>query len=108
MKIGFAGNLEKDGIAEFRVRLMNQAVALGEQTVALDSVEALRSEQPAPQLLVVIGGDGTLLRFAAEAAKSDIPLLGVNLGRIGFLSEIALDEFSGAIQRIQRGDYRME
>ena len=57
MKIGFAGNLEKDGIAEFRVRLMNQAVALGEQTVALDSVEALRSEQPAPQLLVVIGGD---------------------------------------------------
>ena len=34
MKIGFAGNLEKDGIAEFRVRLMNQAVALGEQTDA--------------------------------------------------------------------------
>ena len=108
MKIGFAGNLEKDGIAEFRVRLMEQATALGEEAVAFDSAEELRMELPAPQLLVVIGGDGTLLRFASAAAQSEIPLLGVNLGRIGFLSEIALGEFTGAIEKIQRGDYRIE
>ncbi|MDP3446460.1 MAG: NAD(+)/NADH kinase, partial [Eubacteriales bacterium] len=108
MKIGFAGNLEKDGIAEFRVSLMEQASALGEETVALDSVAALLMEQPAPDLLVVIGGDGTLLRFASVAAQTDIPLLGVNLGRIGFLSEIALEEFSSAIEKMQRGDYRIE
>ena len=108
MKIGFAGNLEKEGIAEYRVRLMEQASALGEKTVALDSVTALIAEQPAPDLLVVIGGDGTLLRFASVAAQRDIPLLGVNLGRIGFLSEIALNEFSEAIVKIQRGDYRVE
>lgn len=108
MKIGFAGNLEKEGIAEYRVRLMEQASALGEKTVALDSVTALIAEQPAPDLLVVIGGDGTLLRFASVAAQRDIPLLGVNLGRIGFLSEITLDEFSEAIVKIQRGDYRVE
>ncbi len=108
MKIGFAGNLEKDGIAEFRARLMAQAAALGEEAVALDSVAALRAEQPAPALLVVIGGDGTLLRFASAAAQGDIPLLGVNLGRIGFLSEIALDEFPAALERIQQGDYRVE
>ena len=108
MKIGFAGNLEKEGIAEYRVRLMEQASALGEKTVALDSVTALIAEQPAPDLLVVIGGDGTLLRFASVVAQRDIPLLGVNLGRIGFLSEIALNEFSEAIVKIQRGDYRVE
>jgi len=108
MKIGFAGNLEKEGIAEFRVRLMEQASALGEESVALNSVTALQAEQPAPDLLVVIGGDGTLLRFASVAAQRDIPLLGVNLGRIGFLSEIALEEFSGAIEKIQRGEYRVE
>lgn len=108
MKIGFAGNLEKEGIAEYRVRLMEQASTLGEKTVALDSVTALIAEQPAPDLLVVIGGDGTLLRFASVAAQRDIPLLGVNLGRIGFLSEIALNEFSEAIVKIQRGDYRVE
>ncbi len=108
MKIGFAGNLEKEGIAEYRVRLMEQASALGEKTVALDSIAALIAEQPAPDLLVVIGGDGTLLRFASIAAQRDIPLLGVNLGRIGFLSEITLDEFTEAIVKIQRGDYRVE
>ena len=108
MKIGFAGNLEKEGIAEFRVRLMEQASVLGEETVALDSIAALITELPAPDLLVVIGGDGTLLRFASVAAQKDIPLLGVNLGRIGFLSEIAVDEFSDAIEKIQHGEYRVE
>ena len=108
MKIGFAGNLEKEGIAEFRVRLMEQACSLGEKSVALDSVTDLISEQPAPDLLVVIGGDGTLLRFASVAAQRDIPILGVNLGRIGFLSEIALDEFSEAIAKVQHGEYRVE
>lgn len=108
MKIGFAGNLEKEGIAEFRLRLMEQATALGEDSVALDSVGAIRAETPAPDLLVVIGGDGTLLRFASAAAERDIPLLGVNLGRIGFLSEIARSEFPEAIEKIQRGDYRVE
>ena len=108
MKIGFAGNLEKEGIAEFRVRLMEQACSLGEETIALDCANDLITEQPAPDLLVVIGGDGTLLRFASVAAQRDIPILGVNLGRIGFLSEIALDEFSEAIEKVQRGEYRVE
>lgn len=108
MKIGFAGNLEKEGIAEFRRRLMEEALGLGEQVLSLDSAEALRREPSAPDLLVVIGGDGTLLRFASAAAFRDIPLLGVNLGRIGFLSEIASDGFSEAIQKIRAGDYRTE
>ena len=108
MKIGFAGNLEKDGIAEFRVRLMQQAEALGEEAVIINSADELVKQLVSPELLVVIGGDGTLLRYASAAAQCDIPLLGVNLGRIGFLSEIALDEFSSAIEKIQRGEYRVE
>ena len=71
MKIGFAGNLEKDGIAEFRVRLMQQAEALGEEAVVIDSADELRKQLVSPQLLVVIGGDGTLLRYASAAAQCD-------------------------------------
>ncbi len=108
MKIGFAGNLEKAGISEFRLRTMEQASSLGDGVVALDTVKALRAEEPAPDLLVVIGGDGTLLRFASAAAEREIPILGVNLGRIGFLSEIALDQFEDAIKRVHSGDYGTE
>jgi NAD+ kinase len=108
MKIGFAGNLEKEGIADLRLRMMEQASALGECVFALDCAEALATETPAPDLLVVIGGDGTLLRYASASAERGIPILGVNLGRIGFLSEIATDEFKNAIQKIQRKDYHTE
>ena len=43
---------------------------------------------PAPEVLVTVGGDGTLLRAASVAAQAAVPLLGVNLGRLGFLTEI--------------------
>ncbi len=42
----------------------------------------------APAALITVGGDGTLLRAARMAAEADVPLLGVNLGRLGFLTEI--------------------
>jgi NAD+ kinase len=43
-------------------------------------------------LIIVLGGDGTMLKAAAKAAKAGIPLIGINLGRIGFMSEIEADE----------------
>lgn len=43
---------------------------------------------PAPNVLITVGGDGTLLRAARMAAEAGVPLLGVNLGRLGFLTEI--------------------
>lgn len=58
--------------------------------------------------LVVLGGDGTILRASALAASLQIPLLGVNLGRIGFLSETSVSEFDAALQSIQNGEYRLE
>ena len=67
MNIGFAGNLEKEGIAELRERLMQSAKAQHADCVALCSAQDIRELVKAPDLLVVIGGDGTLLRFAAAA-----------------------------------------
>ena len=104
MNIGFAGNLEKEGIAELRDRLMRCAQAQDADCVALCSAQEVRERTSAPDLLVVIGGDGTLLRFAAAAAERGIPILGVNLGRIGFLSEITAEQFSEALSRIRSNE----
>ena len=56
----------------------------------------------------VVGGDGSILRTAMLMREPSTPILGVNLGRRGFLTEVSPNEVSQAIDRVQRGDYRLE
>jgi NAD+ kinase len=58
--------------------------------------------------LFVLGGDGTLLRAASKASKHGVPMLGVNLGRLGFLTEIELGGIGKAIDDILGGNYLLE
>ncbi|MDT7717716.1 MAG: kinase [Pseudonocardiales bacterium] len=84
---------------------------LAEETTHLDP--ALRDQQvpTAPEaatgadLVLVLGGDGTLLRAAELARPSGVPLLGVNLGRVGFLAEADLDSLDQTVRAIVDGDY---
>lgn len=57
---------------------------------------------------IVLGGDGTLLQAARTARKQDIPLLGINLGRVGYLTEVELGDVDDAIERLLAGDYTIE
>lgn len=59
-------------------------------------------------LLVVIGGDGTLLTAARSAGKTKTPILGINLGSLGFLTEVALDELYESIDRGLKGKLTIE
>ena len=59
-------------------------------------------------LLIVFGGDGTILRAARAAAPQGIPILGVNLGGFGFLAEVAGREVPGALHRLLEGDYQVD
>lgn len=63
---------------------------------------------PAAELMVVFGGDGTILRGAEWALLPDIPLLGVNLGHVGFLAEAESSEIDSIVQRIVDRSYRVE
>ena len=57
---------------------------------------------------IVLGGDGTILHAAALTHGTDIPLLGINLGHVGFLAEAEREDVRTAIQRLVAGDYTVE
>lgn len=59
-------------------------------------------------LIVVLGGDGTLLGVARLAAPGGIPILGVNLGGLGFLTEVTKDEARRALSQVIAGDYDVD
>lgn len=63
---------------------------------------------PGLDLLIVLGGDGTLLHIAEEAARYSIPVTGINLGNLGFLTEFAEDETEHALERIIGGKVVIE
>lgn len=60
---------------------------------------------PQLEVAVVLGGDGTMLRAAEVAQERDIPLLGVNLGHVGFLSEVERSKFSEVIEAVVNKTY---
>jgi len=59
-------------------------------------------------LVIVTGGDGTILSAARHAAPRGIPILGVNLGSLGFMTELQPEELYSALERILRGAYEIE
>lgn len=63
---------------------------------------------PNTDMLFSLGGDGTLLDTVAFVGASNIPLIGINLGRLGFLAAIPEEEVEGAISSLVRGSYTVE
>jgi NAD+ kinase len=59
-------------------------------------------------LLIALGGDGTMLRAGHLCASSKLPILGVNLGRFGFLTEIRQEQFQDILPALLTGTYRLE
>ena len=57
---------------------------------------------------IVIGGDGTLLRVATQCAKNSIPALGINLGKVGFLTEVEPGDMENALDKLLKGEYIKE
>lgn len=61
-----------------------------------------------PDLIVVIGGDGTFLSAARTFADKEVPLLGINSGNLGFLSQFSIDQIETGFEKLFNEDYRIE
>ncbi len=64
--------------------------------------------EPGLDILIILGGDGTLLHVAEKAAHYSIPVIGINLGNLGFLTELTKDESKAALEEILSGSVTME
>jgi NAD+ kinase len=75
-----------------------------------DGVSPVSEQELADEVhaVISIGGDGTMLGALRLMVGRDVPVLGVNLGRLGFLIEVEPDELTGALDRLERGDFTIE
>lgn len=99
-------------IAEF-VASQGLDVSLEQETAnstGISHLPALNHAQLGEQcdLAVVVGGDGTMLGFAREIARYGMPLVGINQGRLGFITDITAEHYKDSLAPILAGDYEME
>lgn len=90
-----------------------RAAGLGVRVLAGEADDLGLDAEPATttdgaELVLVLGGDGTLLRAAELARPTGTPLLGVNLGHVGFLAEIEPDDLSATVRHVERKTYTVE
>jgi len=114
MKVGVVGNPR---YGDLRAVLEHVALAAPDRGISLYSEPRLkqfwREEIPSFEsvplnALLTFGGDGTLLRGARLLGSSEIPILGVNLGRVGFLTSVTRDTLDPALEALVAGHYLIE
>ncbi len=78
------------------------AAAVGRNGYAVADYDAIGARA---DLAIVLGGDGTMLNAARQLARFDVPLVGINQGRLGFMTDIALDAMEGSIAALLAGKF---
>jgi NAD+ kinase len=109
-RIGFAYNPTSDAAVALRDRASAWAESNGVDHWAAPAAdrEALHRELPKTDALVVLGGDGTFLRAARAVIEDDVPLLGINVGKVGFLSKVEAEALERVLGLLREGRYTLE
>jgi len=109
-RIGFAYNPTIEATVELAARASGWCRRRGidEWRAQAGDSEALAAELPTTDALVVLGGDGTFLRAARAVAEVDVPLLGINLGKVGFLSKAEASDLEPVLEKISAGDFTID
>jgi NAD+ kinase len=118
-RIGLLANFEKPSSrtvvreAAQHILRAGRAVAAEIQTARLAGLECETFTNPAAlarqtDLLLVFGGDGTMLRMIRETNGSGAPILGINIGRLGFLTAVSSKDIAAALEKLWRDDFVIE
>jgi NAD+ kinase len=107
-KIAFAVNAAKPGASALARELAAVARAEGVRIKSTSRVRLERGYLRGCDACCVIGGDGTLLGIAREAAMAQVPLIGVNCGSLGFLTTFSPDEARSHFRSLLQGAYRVD
>lgn len=103
MKVLLVNNRYKEDTVEMAQKLARKLDALNiDVEMENDSLGGKHD------LVIVLGGDGTILRAARQYASRNLPVLGVNMGTVGFLSNIEVDEISFYLKQLLSGDYALD
>jgi NAD+ kinase len=118
-RIGLLGNSEKPAFADIvrkaarLIRGQGLECCCDVETARLSGIKGTRFMDAATlagevDLLLVFGGDGTILRVARDIAGSSTPILGVNIGGLGFLTAVPSDQLAPALKRVWNGEYTLQ
>ena len=109
-RIGFAYNPTHEAADEVRDRAEGWCGVRGIDHWSAPSgeLETLVRELPTTDVLVVLGGDGTFLRAARAVSEVDVPLLGVNIGKVGFLSKVEADGLEAVLAQVAGGAFTVD
>ncbi len=109
-RVGFAFNPTSAPAVELQDRASGWAVehALDHWATPAADRETLHRELPGTDVLVVLGGDGTFLRAARAVIEDDVPLLGINVGKVGFLSKVEASALEHVLGLLIEGRYTLE
>jgi NAD+ kinase len=118
MRFGLIANLRRVGAREAVETVVSWAGRTGHELVLCDTLKAMAPEHPrfcrqsdlAAQvdMLVSMGGDGTLLTTARSVGAQGTPILGINLGSLGFLTQQTPAELAASLDKVAAGNYQIE
>ena len=104
LKILFLGHAENPLVHETAASLRRQIETIAE--IVLEDFDGSADLASVPaDLAVVLGGDGSILRAARQMGEHQLPVLGVNLGRLGFLADLTPGELPGVLSDIRAGNF---